>query len=736
MPRLLQACSSVSDLFYVPVNDQAWTEFGELLQGMDDLYKTVNWIRSELEAKAADHVLLSSIANFSDQLAVKFAELNRLMDEEQFVHAGDCIRYELAEIVHAFATKLGEEQEVVDRRIAANLAYLEKHHPQAYQLLKPLSLDPSYCQVTYASNGSPNLYMRTKENKMMYLYSNYDPEHEAGLWSESMDETLAGKTNVIVYGIGFGYHLSKLSQRYPNQKWVIYEPDEQVMLAALQVVDFQELFANLKIELLIVGWNETLRHKSFFKFVKFAKGDTAVTSLPPYDRVDQQRKLEFFEDAKKAIMHFEMSSKTAAYYGIQLYQNKLYNLAHLIQSPSIRGMRDKLKGQTAVIVGAGPSLEKDIEILRQLQNHALIIAAGTAVQSLKHFGITPHLVVSLDYSEANDAAFRHLDLDDVPLLYGPQLKYTILKDKTKLMYFLPENDFTTNYYLGLEEGEPLFSSTPSVTGPAIQAAIFMGCTEIVFTGQDFSYPTEQMYATGAKHVTLEKSKAMVTAASLQVENVQGGMNRSNDMMKVTLGEIEKLLGRYPQIKFTNTSQIGAKIKHTEWKTMASVLKRLANINVPSDMVAKAMETHLSPPDDLHQQAIANRLIETPEQIIRMEATLKRIGQKLSGLQALSRVKPQKCHKTMVEIEELWESVMHSKVFEFSLVFILPNDLRTYDRDLPELVEERNVIKKADLFCKVVGTLAEAIAASLPMVGAIVKEAVNRVELNNQTIGVQ
>ncbi len=729
LPRLIEACGSVAELFYVPVTEHTWKEFGGLIEGIDDLYRTVGWLRSELEPTAT--LLYTVIANFADQLAHHFSEMNRLMDEEKYVHAADYIRYELVGLFQALVMKLGEKQAVIAHRVEKNMAYLKQHYVHVYYLLNDVRPDRTNYQLTYASNGSPNLYFLKDNDRSMFMCSNYEPEYEAARWVESQQKALVDKTNVIVYGLGLGYHLLQLAKQYPSYKFVIYEPDPQVLLAAMQVIDLDELFSKMKIELFFIGDDKTQRHQAFFLFAKLAKGDTAILSLPFYDKLDAAKKLEFFEDAKNAILHYDMSAKTAAYYGNQIYQNKMYNLSHLINTPSIMGMKDKLKGRKAVVVGAGPSLEKDIDYLRRLKDHAIIIAAGSAIQSLKHFGITPHLVVSLDYSEANDRAFNHLDIDDVPLLYSPQLKYTILNNKSKLMFFLVKNDYTSIYHLACEEGEPFFSTTPSVTGPTIEAAIYMGCDEIIFTGQDFSYPDEQMYATGAIHVEKEEREGVIKEAQQETENVRGGMNRTNHMMQVTLGEIEKLLGSIPNIKFTNTSQVGAKIEHTNWESMDSVLQRLSSEHVPSDVIDQAMKEHLRPFDSKRKTIIYNRLVELPVEIERIEMTLKKLGHKLSALPALSRMKPQKCHKEMINIEEMWGSVVRSKTFEYALTSTIPNDVRNFDRDLSEVVEETNLPRKAELFCQVLGAISKAILENLPIIKGIANEAIRRIDTQCQ-----
>ncbi|WP_373230794.1 6-hydroxymethylpterin diphosphokinase MptE-like protein [Cohnella sp.] len=731
LPGLIEACEDVSELFYESVTEQTWQMFGQLVQAMDDLYRASKTVHNELVQIGDYATIFPVFANFISEFSEQFETLNRHVDEEEFVQAGDHIQYELASLFLHLKSLLGDEQPVKERRFAANLAFLKQHFAHVYEAIRGLELDRSRYQVTYARNGLPNLCVATADNKMISFYSHYDPHHEAERWAESIAETINGKSNVLVFGFGLGYHMLQLARKYPEHQLVIFEPDEQLLLAAMEAVDFQELFSQINIKLFIAGWNKTLRDSAFYYFARREKGKTAITAIPVYDRLDIRKKLDFFEDAKTAIMLFEVSTRTRNVFGFQWLQNKLFNIAHIVNTPSIRGLQDKLEGITAVIVGAGPSLEADIETLRKLKDHALIIAAGTSIQSLKHFGITPHLIVSVDGSEANYDAFSHLDVNDVPFLYNPLIQNKIIENKNKLFHFLIDGDLTSRYTVGWTMEDPVFSSPPSVTGPAIQGAIYMGCKDIVFTGQDFSYPGTHIYAPGAKHVSQEQSDSMIETADMQVENVRGGMNRTNKMMRVTLSEIEKVLEMYPGIRFINTSQVGAKIKCTEWQQMESVLKRSENVIVPHNFMDESMAKYLQPYSESRKMEITNRLFQMPGKLAKMETTLKRIEQKLGGLRGLGRMKPNKCQNIMVEIEQMWEPIMKNELFTALIAVAIPIEVLEYDRNLPELAQEKNVIKKADLFCEVLGTFINAMKNCLPQLNEIVQEAVRRVELRMQ-----
>ncbi|MFC5469709.1 6-hydroxymethylpterin diphosphokinase MptE-like protein [Cohnella suwonensis] len=730
LPNLIQACETVANMFYESVQESAWDKFGELLQGMDDLFKTANAISREIEHSPDYASLIPVLGSFTAQLSERFEPLNRSMDEEEFVHAADSIKFELAPLFEGLAISLGEGMLVAERRFAANLTFLKQRFRKAFDVIQHLKPEQSRYQICRARNGLSNLFMFTKDGKERYFYSTYDPEHEAERWVETIAESVNGKANVIVYGFSFGYHLSQLAKRYPEKQYVIFEPDEQMLLAAMRVIDLQQLFSQIKIKDFVVGRDKVLRESSFFEFFRLAKGDPALLSVPMYDKLNLQQKLEFCEDAKVAIQTYEASVHTYHLYGMQWLKNRLYNMAVNITTPSLAGLKEKLVGIPAVIVGAGPSLKEDIEHLRQLKDHALIIAAGSSIQSLRHFGIEPHLIVSMDGGDINYEVFRNTDTANIPLLYVPQIEYRILEEKEELFHAFFNNDLTTRYLAGWTNEDPVFNVTHSVTGTAVQAAIYMGCREVVLAGQDLSYPVEQVYAPGAKHVYYNYSKDVLEKAGLQVENVRGGMNRTTEAMYITLRDMEDLLALHPTVHFINTTSMGAKIKNTEWQPMKNVLERLRTVSIPSDFMLNAIKGERPFYDELRMKQMTGRLVSLTEQLAQLENQLKQIDRKLEGLEELSRTKPKKCMDTMVDIEEIWGKIVNGIPFMILLTTAMMNEIRLLDRELPELAEEKNVIKKVKLFYEVLSPFVRKTQMCLPELNELVGEANRKLKLRS------
>src|SRR6185436_528369 len=72
-----------------------------------------------------------------------------------------------------------------------------------------------------------------------------------------------------------------------------------------------------------------------------------------------------------------------------------------VREGDVADLQGALESTPAVVVGAGPSLDSQLDALRALAGRAAIIAVDTALRPLLAAGITPHIVVAVDPSSIN-----------------------------------------------------------------------------------------------------------------------------------------------------------------------------------------------------------------------------------------------------------------------------------------------------------------------------------------------
>jgi hypothetical protein len=117
----------------------------------------------------------------------------------------------------------------------------------------------------------------------------------------------------------------------------------------------------------------------------------------------------------------------------------------------------------------------------------------------------------------------------------------------------------------------------------------------------------------------------------------------------------------------------------------------------------------------------------------MEVALKRIRNQLNRLPELSRVKQLKCINMMVAIEEDWGLIVKSVLFNTLYITAIENDIHEFDRNLPEVAAESNVIKKAELFCNVLGKLVDIMLERNPEFVEMIEETIKRIQFRNDNL---
>ena len=175
------------------------------------------------------------------------------------------------------------------------------------------------------------------------------------------------------------------------------------------------------------------------------------------------------------------------------------NLPTLVRDGrSYAQLQQLCQGGSALVVGAGPSLDREIGAIAALSPRPLIICAFKAMKALCAAGITPDFVVMMDARQR----LRHLDLAGSAQVGAFVVESCVSPDVLQQVqaplfaYCSSEHIATMALSAGLGE-LPFVSAGGSVIHVALRLAVDLGCRDIGLVGVDFGYPAQQLYAQGA-----------------------------------------------------------------------------------------------------------------------------------------------------------------------------------------------------------------------------------------------
>jgi hypothetical protein len=193
----------------------------------------------------------------------------------------------------------------------------------------------------------------------------------------------------------------------------------------------------------------------------------------------------------------EVKSATLLRFNELWKQNFRTNQSAIQRNPGVSSLKNKFKNLPGIVVGAGPSLDKNIRLLSQAKDKAVIIASDAALKPLMAHDITPSFVACLD-PQADIAKFlkglptRGMTLI-APSIVHPQV--LDLWEGSVVFYskFAPDIPTLTEIQ---KQAPKIGHLTPggTVLSIAYDLAFQMGTNPILFVGQDLSYPRKKTHS--------------------------------------------------------------------------------------------------------------------------------------------------------------------------------------------------------------------------------------------------
>ncbi|NLY74095.1 MAG: DUF115 domain-containing protein [Firmicutes bacterium] len=384
-----------------------------------------------------------------------------------------------------------------------NLNYIKAKYPH---LLKELKGKPDSNGITLEINSSRNglpVARIIKDQRKVYLNSAYDPELEAERWVE---RHAGDKSALIFCGGGFLYHLKAVLRLGCYQRVVCYEPSPAILKACLHEVDLSEIKGDY---LLLAGNNYGECAGLVSQYLMYLILDSDLVVLPPYQDIFPDEIGAFQNILRESVRINRANLATANHFGEKWVSNAIKNLPTIINSPGVKHFFNQFNGIPAIIVSAGPSLEKNIHLLNDIKDKAVIICAGTSIRAMRKFGVSPHFLVAFDGTDYNKKIYANLDLDDICLIYNYRFNDAALSYFGGKKVYMKLDTETFSDFLSLKLGNYEFGTVRSgfsVAHPSVDLAIKFGCSPVILIGQDLAYTGDKRYAESLYQKVIDRNK--------------------------------------------------------------------------------------------------------------------------------------------------------------------------------------------------------------------------------------
>lgn len=303
----------------------------------------------------------------------------------------------------------------------------------------------------------------------------------------------------LIYGLGLGY-LFQIASSVSKGLVILYEPNLDILYNTFSLVDFSADLSKSNVYV----FNDFEKLQNFLVEKATNNSYIEIASLPSYrelykDVFDSQIKaLELAYGSVLLDYTFKQKKLYRATY------NTIRNIPELVKEIPINNLENCYKDKTAIIVSAGPTLSENIEVLKSVQNKAIIFAVGPALKTLIKNDIK---VDFLCIVEANNCSKQvsGLDLSDINLIVEPFTHPMIHSLPAKQRYLHVSSNMPPSEYWGKMSGIDTegYLTQGTVSYMALNTAIKMGCSKIILVGQDLAYIEGQCYSKDSAYSELE-----------------------------------------------------------------------------------------------------------------------------------------------------------------------------------------------------------------------------------------
>lgn len=480
----------------------------------------------------------------------------------------------------------------------------------------------SFWKIFPAKNNS-----LTVEENNLKLHSSYNPEREA-LQSINQPE-IQNKNTVVFLGFGLGYQVvawakNLLNQNQTDKKLILIESDPLHFFAALYYLDWQDVF---KIQQLVVAVG--CPSNSIMSLLENSQsintGSEGVSSayfftLPAFTAHDKN----YFETVKTLIERNktknDINSATYDKFAKLWIKNSFANLKKIKELRTINQISIEEKNNRFLLVGAGPSLEKNLFYIKEIQSKITIVCVETALKALLNAGISPDFILLTD---PQYYAFHHiagLKAPESTLICPISVYPATFRFKCKEIILCSDLFPISQFYENKVNSFGDLGAGGSVASSVWNFCQIMGAEEIYFTGLDLSYPAKETHIRGSsaeqtfhlissriKPVERSSINSMYSAYPEYGINYKGEKVLTDSKMKMFAWWFESRIAACPEIKNYSLNAESLLIPGVEYKEKIEFSENSRKIKISEKKSAAYTEQLFSETQNQYEKEL-NHLI--------------------------------------------------------------------------------------------------------------------------------
>ncbi len=560
----------------------------------------------------------------------------------------------------------------------SNLGLLEKNHPTVWKRItedKPGALG----EISFAPDGNANLTVTNNQGNAIVLHNGANPKKEDADFLKKLPKDHKGF--VAILGMGLFYSALNILKERPHIQWLaLFELEPGIFIQALRYTDLSSILEDPRLILGIgteAGVSETLAKASRTLQLE---SSNLLHHLPSF-KFNPKGYNQLKDDLFTHINGLNVGGATTRLLGKDFLNNRFKHISTIHHQQLLENLQDKFAGVPAILVAGGPSLDKNIHLLKQVQEKALIIAVDTVLPALLENNVHPHFVTCIDPNDLTYEKFADLvpQIKDIALVCASWVNTKTPKvfpaDQIFWTFTSKPVEAWLNSLLG---GKLLTGGASTVAHLNLIAAHMLECNPIIFMGQDLAYPNSAS-ASHAKGTVLQGT----APTNVIINHVQGetvtGINgeilRTNRSFLSMKEFFESAISKSEKTHI-NATQGGANIEGTQILNLQEAMDKHCYTKINTTQRLKDFYSATNPinPDKMlgefdkisGKSKKLQKTIKTADEIanslLKDLKKIKKTGKRIHSFDGLTQAqkkrinKLDKCHKNLDATLDVWKII--------------------------------------------------------------------------------
>ncbi len=551
-------------------------------------------------------------------------------------------------------------------------------------------------QVQDIGNGRKVLTV-TRDGYTWHLNSRLDPDSASNLYADRYD--CKPFYRYFVFGFSDGMAIRKLLEKCDKSNvLVICEPDLEILEKAVLEYDLEELFLDSRVWICTSErWKEladmiaSVIEYSYIKLVEFC-------ILPAYDILYPQICEKYTDEVVGRIEWEVLQKGTFEGFNRKISTNALFHLNNMITQRHCIQIKKEIQRMgvdqlPAIIISAGPSLDKNIREVKKAEGKAFIFVVDAALRTVIREGIRPDLVCTVD-PNAPERFFETVDKQEFLWTASYWTNPSPIKKYGEKVFYYDHLMAWWDEALQKELGEEIPATRPggSISIEAFQLARYFGFQTIILIGQDLAFTGGQSHTKGIEGILGDNDAYINGRYVVQVEGIDGTMLETDYQMKYYKQWFEKAIqNECRELKVIDATEGGAKIEGTVIQTLQETIEQECERKIEFHEILQNLPPVFDQEQQkrLYQKAVELEKLKTEFEghlaaVISMEKELIQRYHKLSSNQIKKRLNEIAKQNDKIDFHPFigWIALYASKE-EFELKESI---CAKEDMDIPEIME--------------------------------------------------